>query len=162
MTDSLYEELVARFAGPATVVKIFCKREPRLVVTDIRTAGQFISEVGDRNISSGFVAVSGTGKTLTAVIMGVEWMRRNKTVDILSGDRKSRAAASSHKAAAGGDGPAGQGGNSSSSSTTALQYRDVFVLLWGDLHDDVRDDAVHVTRPADSMVRGLRQAGVPI
>nr|KAG5686657.1 hypothetical protein BaRGS_031367 [Batillaria attramentaria] len=35
----------------------------------------------------------GTGKTLTAVIMGVEWMRQNKTVDILSGDRKSRAAA---------------------------------------------------------------------
>nr|KAG5685868.1 hypothetical protein BaRGS_003068 [Batillaria attramentaria] len=35
----------------------------------------------------------GTGKTLTAVIMGVEWMRRNKTVNILSGDRKSRAAA---------------------------------------------------------------------
>nr|KAG5688194.1 hypothetical protein BaRGS_027789 [Batillaria attramentaria] len=34
-----------------------------------------------------------TGKTLTAVIMGVEWMRRNKTVDILSGDRESRAAA---------------------------------------------------------------------
>nr|KAG5685749.1 hypothetical protein BaRGS_011067 [Batillaria attramentaria] len=58
MTDSLYEELVARFAGPATVVKIFW-----------------------------------TGKTLTAVIMGVEWMRRNKTVNILSGDRKSRAAA---------------------------------------------------------------------
>nr|KAG5686658.1 hypothetical protein BaRGS_031368 [Batillaria attramentaria] len=37
--------------------------------------------------------IVGTGKTLTAVIMGVEWMRRNKTVDILSGDRKSRAAA---------------------------------------------------------------------
>nr|KAG5688196.1 hypothetical protein BaRGS_027791 [Batillaria attramentaria] len=36
---------------------------------------------------------NGTGKTLTAVIMGVEWMRRNKTVNILSGDRKSRAAA---------------------------------------------------------------------
>nr|KAG5686669.1 hypothetical protein BaRGS_031379 [Batillaria attramentaria] len=35
----------------------------------------------------------GTGKTLTAVIMGVEWMRRNRTVDILSGDRESRAAA---------------------------------------------------------------------
>nr|KAG5686666.1 hypothetical protein BaRGS_031376 [Batillaria attramentaria] len=35
----------------------------------------------------------GTGKTLTAVIMGVEWMRQNKTVNILSGDRKSRAAA---------------------------------------------------------------------
>nr|KAG5687567.1 hypothetical protein BaRGS_022871 [Batillaria attramentaria] len=36
---------------------------------------------------------TGTGKTLTEVIMGVEWMRRNRTVNILSGDRKSRAAA---------------------------------------------------------------------
>nr|KAG5685872.1 hypothetical protein BaRGS_003072 [Batillaria attramentaria] len=164
---------------------------------------------------------TGTGKTLTAVIMGVEWMRRNKTVDILSGDRKSRAAAhhikqqleetarlvigpqaasrvrlnlvhldkGGAKLAANVDklGPGhveyyskdcqtcgrevgriltqvlhvGQGGNTSSSSTTALQYRDVFVLSWDSHHDDVRDDAGHVTRPANGVVRGLRQAGVP-
>nr|KAG5688189.1 hypothetical protein BaRGS_027784 [Batillaria attramentaria] len=141
----------------------------------------------------------GTGKTLTAVIMGVEWMRRNKTVDILSGDRKSRAAAHHIKqqleetarlvigpqAASRGPGHeerytwdceacgrevgriltqvlhVGQGGNPSSSSTTALQYRDVFALSVGSLHDDVRDDAGHVTRPAIGVVRGLRQAGVP-
>nr|KAG5685747.1 hypothetical protein BaRGS_011065 [Batillaria attramentaria] len=164
---------------------------------------------------------TGTGKTLTAVIMGVEWMRRNKTVNILSGDRMSRAAAhhikqqleetarqvigpqaasrvrlhlvnldeDGAKLAANVDklGPGheerdtedcetcgrevgriltqvlhvGQGGNPSSSSTTALQYRDVFVLSWHDLRDDVRDDAGHVTRPANGVVRGLRQAGVP-
>nr|KAG5688198.1 hypothetical protein BaRGS_027793 [Batillaria attramentaria] len=224
---------------------------------------------------------TGTGKTLTAVIMGVEWMRRNKTVDILSGDGKSRAAAHHIKqqlvetarlvigpqaasrvrlhlvdldedgaklaanvdklvktlkssstnneicliadeasgyrevgkaddiragdvpkytapaAPLPADGPpvlyvrhqgpgheegytwdcetcgrevgriltqvlhVGQRGNPSSSSTTALQYRDVFVLLGGDLHDDVRDDAGHVTRPGNGVVRGLRQAGVP-
>nr|KAG5685873.1 hypothetical protein BaRGS_003073 [Batillaria attramentaria] len=40
-----------------------------------------------------YAAAARTGKTLTAVIMGVEWMRRNETVNILSGDRKSRAAA---------------------------------------------------------------------
>nr|KAG5688195.1 hypothetical protein BaRGS_027790 [Batillaria attramentaria] len=163
----------------------------------------------------------GTGKTLTAVIMGVEWMRRNKTVNILSGDRKSRAAAHHIKQQLEEMAPlvigpqaasrvrlhlvhldeygaelaanvdklgrgheeeytwdcetcgrevgriltqklhVGQGGNPSSSSTTALQYRDVFVLSWDDLHDDVRDDAGHVTRPANGVVRGLRQAGVP-
>nr|KAG5685874.1 hypothetical protein BaRGS_003074 [Batillaria attramentaria] len=137
----------------------------------------------------------GTGKTLTAVIMGVEWMRRNKTVDILSGDRRSRAAAHHIKqqleetvrlvigpqAASRRPGHeegytedcetcgremgriltqvlhVGQAGNPSS-STTALQYRDVFVLSWGDLHDDMRDDVGHVTRPAHGVVRGLRQA----
>nr|KAG5687569.1 hypothetical protein BaRGS_022873 [Batillaria attramentaria] len=175
----------------------------------------------------------GTGKTLTAVIMGVEWMRQNKTVNILSGDRESRAAAhhikqqleetarlvigpqaasralyphchvrlcaaalepasaptclQHHVTEMSGPGHeerdtrdcetcgrevgriltqvlhVGQGGNPSSSSTTttALQYRDVFVLSWGDLHDDVRNDAGHVTRPANGVVRGLRQAGVP-
>nr|KAG5687634.1 hypothetical protein BaRGS_008117 [Batillaria attramentaria] len=35
----------------------------------------------------------GTGKTLTAVIMALEWLRQNMTVDILSGDIESLAAA---------------------------------------------------------------------
>nr|KAG5685509.1 hypothetical protein BaRGS_015815 [Batillaria attramentaria] len=55
-----------------------------------------------------------------------------------------------------------QGGNPSSSSTTALQYRDVFVLSPDDLHDDETDDAGDVTRRANGVVRGLRQAGVPV
>nr|KAG5685870.1 hypothetical protein BaRGS_003070 [Batillaria attramentaria] len=191
---------------------------------------------------------TGTGKTLTAVIMGVKWMRRNKTVNILSGDEKSRAVAHHIKqqleetarlvigpqaasrvrlhlvdldkkravdklevgeaysiqtgdvpkytapaAPLPADGPrvlyvphkgpgheeeytrdcercgrevgriltrvlhVGQSGNPSSSTTTTLQYRDVFVLSLGDLHDDG-----HVTHPANGVVSGLRQAGVPL
>nr|KAG5689634.1 hypothetical protein BaRGS_029873 [Batillaria attramentaria] len=56
-----------------------------------------------------------------------------------------------------------QGDNPSSSSTTALQYRDVFVLSsFYTFHDDDTDDAGHVTRRASGVVRGLRQAGVPV
>nr|KAG5687635.1 hypothetical protein BaRGS_008118 [Batillaria attramentaria] len=71
MTDDVYEDLVARFAGPATVVDL-------------------INQAPDLAYLAG---PPGTGKTLTAVIMSLEWLRQNGNVDILSRNTLSLAAA---------------------------------------------------------------------
>ena len=37
-----------RFAGPATVVRVFCASKPRLQIQEMRTEGQAVAEAGDR------------------------------------------------------------------------------------------------------------------
>nr|KAG5685961.1 hypothetical protein BaRGS_021384 [Batillaria attramentaria] len=48
MTDSQYTEIVARFAGPATVIRIFCPTARSAVPTDLRTEAEFVGEVANR------------------------------------------------------------------------------------------------------------------
>ncbi|XP_070210202.1 uncharacterized protein [Littorina saxatilis] len=57
----------------------------------------------------------------------------------------------------------GRAGGTLTNSPAALSYRDVFILTRSsELHDDVKDDAGNVTSPASGVVRGLRDAGVPV
>ncbi|KAK7106745.1 uncharacterized protein [Littorina saxatilis] len=54
-------------------------------------------------------------------------------------------------------------GSSVANRPSRLSYRDVFVLTRSDdLHDDVTDEAGRVTSPASGVVRGLKDAGVPV
>nr|KAG5692114.1 hypothetical protein BaRGS_014277 [Batillaria attramentaria] len=48
MTDSQYTEIVARFAGPATVIRIFCPTARSALPTDLRTEAEFVGEVANR------------------------------------------------------------------------------------------------------------------
>ncbi|XP_070210200.1 uncharacterized protein [Littorina saxatilis] len=57
----------------------------------------------------------------------------------------------------------GRAGGTLTNSPAALSYRDVFILTRSsELHDDAKDDAGNVTSPASGVVRGLRDAGVPV
>ncbi|XP_070203700.1 uncharacterized protein [Littorina saxatilis] len=54
-------------------------------------------------------------------------------------------------------------GSSVANRPSRLSYHDVFVLTRSDdLHDDVTDEAGRVTSPASGVVRGLKDAGVPV
>nr|KAG5694948.1 hypothetical protein BaRGS_031231 [Batillaria attramentaria] len=109
MSDDVYLDLVARFAGPASIVRVHCPSQPRLLVSRMRTEGQAVSETHDRLtrlalypsqvdvLQQGGQLVyltgpPGTGKTLMLVLEGMEWLRQNRHVHIASLWYKSRAA----------------------------------------------------------------------
>ncbi|KAK7090459.1 hypothetical protein V1264_010253 [Littorina saxatilis] len=55
------------------------------------------------------------------------------------------------------------GADRASTSPRALQYRDVFLLTYyGNLHDTQTDDSGNVTEEASGLIRGLREAGIPV
>ncbi|KAK7095128.1 uncharacterized protein [Littorina saxatilis] len=117
MTNDAYLDLLSRFAGPATTVKVFCPSAPRLATvhhSDVRTQGEGVSETGNRftpveivlhpsqmetlnNMNKAYARVfltgpPGTGKSLVLVLKGQEWLRQFKPVHVVSSRKENRAA----------------------------------------------------------------------
>ncbi|XP_076453494.1 uncharacterized protein LOC143288753 [Babylonia areolata] len=105
MTEDLYLELLARFAGPATTVRVFQNSAPRLHIS----GGQGVRDVGDRftrvMLTQRQVGVlqadlplvfltgpPGTGKTLMLVVRAGGWLRAGEDVHVVSTWFKSLAA----------------------------------------------------------------------
>ncbi|XP_076452141.1 uncharacterized protein LOC143287758 [Babylonia areolata] len=101
MTDSTYLELLARFSGPATSVRVFCALRPRLHMDVVRTEGEGVSETGRRftqimltpfqqalqNSHEPLVALTGppgTGKSLMLLLKALDWLREGWHVHIVS------------------------------------------------------------------------------
>lgn len=95
------------FCGPATTHEIFCVTSPRL---ELRTYGEGVAETGNRLASlvlypdqleiltSALPLVflcgpPGTGKTVVLVLQGLEWLRQNYKVHIVSVIPEGNAAA---------------------------------------------------------------------
>ncbi|XP_076447269.1 uncharacterized protein LOC143284478 isoform X2 [Babylonia areolata] len=104
LTDLLYLDIVARFAGPATSVTVQCSVPPRL---QIRTQGDAVSflgetfarlvltpeQVGLLNRAPRRVYIKGppgTGKTVTLVLMGVKWLLQGHDVYVISASYETR------------------------------------------------------------------------
>ncbi|XP_070176889.1 uncharacterized protein [Littorina saxatilis] len=115
MTDDAYLELISRFGGPATTVKVFCSSAPRLAKahrSDVRTKGEGVTETGNRFtpvdivLHPGQVQIldnpdmklvyltgpPGTGKSLVLLLKAADWLRKGKFVDIVSFRKESLAA----------------------------------------------------------------------
>ncbi|XP_025091209.1 uncharacterized protein LOC112562280 isoform X1 [Pomacea canaliculata] len=105
MSDNMYEQLVARFCGPATTVEVHCVLTPRV---EVRTEGEAVSETGERiarlTLTPDQVELlcrapprvyitgpPGTGKTVVLVLMGLQWLREGHDVHVVSTWRESRA-----------------------------------------------------------------------
>ncbi|XP_070206138.1 uncharacterized protein [Littorina saxatilis] len=103
-----YRSVVARFAGPATTIKVFSVSKPRL---HVHTEGEAVSEIGrcftqiilhpdqlevlqrDQRLVH-LLGPPGTGKTVVLVVRAVKWLQDGKRVTIISPRGfRSRAAA---------------------------------------------------------------------
>lgn len=98
LTDDTYEDLVARFAGPATTVTVFWVSKPR---QHFRSEGEGVHEtavrfarfilrpeqVADLNSNKPLVYLCGppgTGKTLVLVVRARDWWLRGWNVHVLN------------------------------------------------------------------------------
>ncbi|XP_025115937.1 uncharacterized protein LOC112577155 isoform X2 [Pomacea canaliculata] len=98
MTGDIYEDIVARFCGPATTIRVHCSSSPLM---EVRNRGDGVSEVGNRlrklvltpqQIDLLVTAPSrvflsgpcGTGKTVVLVLMALQWLYQGHDVHIVS------------------------------------------------------------------------------
>ncbi|XP_070175846.1 uncharacterized protein [Littorina saxatilis] len=106
MTDPVYLDLVSRFGGPATTVTVYCSSQPRLARAhrpDVRMAGEGVEETASRfapvdivlhpkqvdviNNQGELVFLTGppgTGKSLMLLLKGLEWVRQQKHVQVVT------------------------------------------------------------------------------
>lgn len=108
MDESSYEELVMRFCGPATTVRVFCPRRDKKYV-ELRSEGEGAWETGDRFsrvvLLPRHVAVlqappprayvtgpPGTGKTVMLYLKALQWIQEGGQVIVFSTCKSSLAA----------------------------------------------------------------------
>nr|KAG5714528.1 hypothetical protein BaRGS_006974 [Batillaria attramentaria] len=109
MSDNVYEEMVSRFAGPGSVVSVYCRTEPRLQVAEVRTHAQAVSETHERLTQIALYPSQvdvlqenrdlvnlkgppGTGKTLMLALKAVDWGTEKQPVNIVNTRDESYAA----------------------------------------------------------------------
>ncbi|PVD36608.1 hypothetical protein C0Q70_03593 [Pomacea canaliculata] len=85
MSERIYDDILARFAGPATTVTVHCTQRPRV---EIRTLGEAVSELGER-LSR--LVVRRSRFSLILVLVALTWLRQGKDVFVLSLKRGSLA-----------------------------------------------------------------------
>ncbi|XP_070185349.1 uncharacterized protein [Littorina saxatilis] len=101
MSKNLYEELVARFAGPATTVEVFCPSLMSSASKVVRSEGEGVSETAERfmefvlyegqlvilSSDEALVYLSGppgTGKSVVLLLQAEKWLKAGKDVHIFS------------------------------------------------------------------------------
>ncbi|XP_025101018.1 uncharacterized protein LOC112568122 isoform X2 [Pomacea canaliculata] len=106
MTAEVYENIVARFCGPATTVTVPCTSTPRLTV---KTLGQAVSKTGvyfsqltlfpeqvdlihSKELRVFLAGPPGTGKTVVLQLVALKWLRHNHDVYVMSTTEHSRMA----------------------------------------------------------------------
>ncbi|KAK7106057.1 hypothetical protein V1264_017358 [Littorina saxatilis] len=109
MTKDVYEELVAKFAGPATTVEVFCPSAVSKASKVVRTEGEGVSETAARYMDfvlhQGQVQIlscgerlvyltgpPGTGKTVILILQAEKWLRDGHDVCVVSMFSESMAA----------------------------------------------------------------------
>ncbi|KAK7106045.1 hypothetical protein V1264_017348 [Littorina saxatilis] len=109
MTKDVYEELVARFAGPATTVEVFCPSAVSKASKVVRTEGEGVSETAARYmdfvlhqgqvqiLNSGerlvyLTGPPGAGKTVMLILQAEKWLRDGHDVCVVSMSNESMAA----------------------------------------------------------------------
>ncbi|KAK7107741.1 hypothetical protein V1264_015606 [Littorina saxatilis] len=101
MTKEVYEELVLRFAGPATTVEVFCPSAVSKASKVVRTEGEAVSETAARFmdfvlhqnqimiLNSGehlvyLTGPPGTGKTVMLILQAEQWLKNGHDVHVIS------------------------------------------------------------------------------